>query len=185
MKRNRNRLISFLTLAAMLVSMFTVAASASADASTVKIDFSTRDTFEANAYVTRHIPTQFRPDPYTPGVYEFSEANNAVRLDYRATANEAPYRLMFGFDSASYLKAENKYMVVVYAAKTTASYRMALWNSPKNGYEAVITANGTDTGGKFVVSSPVDISASSNSVKSSSDIVPTAKAVLSRVRLYA
>ncbi len=168
MKKKIKRFISLVLTAVMAMSL-AVIPTAAAEADRITVDFSSRDAFEKNAFVYRHTPSDTEPDAYTGGKYSFSEANSAMRIEYKVTPNKANYRLMFGFDTPGALKYEYKYMVIVYAADTSKSYKMTLWNSPKHGNEVVIAANGASTGGKFVATAPFDVSATS-----------TANSILSR-----
>lgn len=163
MKKQLTRLLSMALTVATLCSLAVLSMPIGAAAAYIDhraIDFSSEEAFETNSYVYKHVPTDTQPDAYTGGMYSFSEVNSAMQIHYRKTANQPNYRLMFGFDQGHPLGADYKYMVVVYAAETDASYRMALWNSPKYGNEIVIAENGADTNGAWIVSEPFDISAS-------------------------
>ncbi len=164
--RNTARSVVSLILMLMMVISILPIASVSATAAVdpkkidkVVVDMRSKDAFETIAHIYEHTPTTAEPDPYTGGKYSFSDEMKAMRVEYNnAAPKDNKFRVMPQFNVAKSVTMEHKYWVIVYAAKTTQPYKVTLWNSPRAGQQAVPVSNGKDTGGKFVVSEPVDIS---------------------------
>ena len=125
----------------------------------VVVDFRSEKAFASTGgalYV--HTPRPGEVDPLTGGKSSWSEEKSALSIEHHVVVADTPYRIMVRVNQSGRLTSEYKYLVVVYQAKTASSYRMSLWNSPEQGAEVVFNAKGGDTGGKWVISEPLDIS---------------------------
>ena len=131
----------------------------SASGSRYILDMSSEKAFsDTKGAFYKHNPTEAEPDPLLGGKYSWSADEHALKIEYSPCANQQNYRLMTKFATRNVIPESCKYFVLVYKAETTEDYRISLFNSPKAGVEAVIAEKGGDTGGKWVVSKPVDIS---------------------------
>jgi len=156
------RILSLLMTVAMLLCMVPVTAAAeTVDPKQIDkyiIDCRNEEAFNTYAKYYEHTPLPHEPDPFTGGKYNFNAEKQAMQIEYYPTGIQTPIHLHFHANEKKLLSAEFKYFVLVYSVKSSADYRISLWNSPKFGVEGVICENGKDTGGKFVISEPVDIS---------------------------
>lgn len=165
MKVSTKRLSALLLCIAIIVSLFTVfstisvnAASSSAEDNVI-IDMRSQSLFEASGAKFYY----HTANPDTHGKYEFSYDKQALKLNYLEHDGQKPYRVMFHTNAdGGKVTDEHKYVVVAYQAKTTKSYTMTIFNTPKVGVEAVIVKDGKDTGGKWLFTDPVDISLASD-----------------------
>lgn len=125
----------------------------------VIVDCRSAEAFAKTSTVYEHIPTQAEPDPLTGGKYSFSPTMKAMQVEYHAGARLATdrYRVMIHFNNKDTVSTEYRYWVIVYAAKTNTPYTLTLWNGGGKGEKVIVTENGTDTKGKFIVSEPFDI----------------------------
>ncbi len=119
------------------------------------VDFRNEAAFLENGKVYVHKPTEADPDPLTGGVYEFDSDMQALRIIRSESAKHNPYRLM---NHVYNITSEYKYWVIVYAAETDKPYDVYLHNTPAMGKRVDVVKGAKDTGGKFVVSDPFDIS---------------------------
>ena len=157
-----------LTVAALLsltASAITVSAAAKdpTDIEKYIVDFRSEAAFLQKARVYTHKPNEKEPDPNTGGLYKFDAEKGAMQVLYAESTLQVDHRLMTNMTA---LEAEYKYWVMVYCAKTDASYDIYLHNTPKQGIQADVIKGGKDTGGKFVVSDPIDITATDAKGKS-------------------
>jgi len=143
-------------------SLFAVSASATVDPKKIDkvvVDMRSAEAFGELAHIYEHTPTASEPDPFTGGKYSFSDTMKAMRVEYNGNQKAGnTFRVMPAFNESKTVTMDYKYWVIVYAAKTTKPYSLTLFNSPRFGAQVTVTANGKDTGGKFVISEPFDIS---------------------------
>lgn len=175
MKSKTKSMISLVLCIIMIASMvissviaFAVQANASAATdpkaiSKVIIDHRSKDAFAKTGgfiYIQNQGATE--KELYHGGKTSFDASMNALKIDYfpddTGKNGGHPYRFMSYVNKTQALTQEYKYLVIVYAAKTTKGYEMFLWNTPGGGVQTYVTKDGKDTGGKFVVSEPMDIS---------------------------
>ena len=151
-------------LTTALTSAFAFGASVSAakdpkDIDRVVVDCRTAESFAKTSYVHVHKPTDIEPDPYTGGKYSFHKGMNAMSVDYNSGAPKGrEYRILTNFNAKGSLTEEYKYMVIVYAAKTTQPYRLSVWNGGGQGPEVNFVTDGKNTNAKFAITEPFDIS---------------------------
>jgi len=162
MKRTAKRILAAVLCMMMVMSTIVIMPVSAAETDPKKIDkyvvdFRTDEAFHKESKVYHHTPSDVEPDPNTGGVYSFDTEKQAMRVHWADSTVQNPIRLMLHASMNKNLANAHKYMVMVYSVKTTAPYRLSVWNSPKQGGEAVVIENGKDTGGKFVVSEPVDV----------------------------
>jgi len=162
--RIRNRILSFIMTLVMLVSVI-LGASLTVSAETdpkeidkVIIDCRNEKSFNVHAKYYEHPPTDNEPDPLTGGKYNFNAQKEAMQIEYYETGYQNPIHMMLYVNKLGYLDASYKYFVMVYEVKSSQSYKLSVWNSPRFGVEAVVAEASKDTAGKFVISEPVDLS---------------------------
>ncbi len=163
MKRNLTRLLSLAMCMMMTLSVMVFMPVSAADVNITAIDkhvvdFRSEEAFHKSAKQYDHKPSAAEPDPYTAGKIDFDSSKQAMRLYWSDNPAQTPIRLMAHMNENGGLFETYKYMVVVYQANTSGTYRFSVWNSPKAGGEGVIAENGTDTKGQFVISDPVNVS---------------------------
>lgn len=133
----------------------------------VVVDCRSESSFAQTSHIYVHVATESEPDPYTGGKFSFSDTMKAMRVDYNSGAKAGnTFRVMPMFNEANTVSMDYKYWVIVYAAKTDKPYKLNLWNSPRFGKEVVVAESGGDTGGKWIVSEPFDISAADENGRS-------------------
>ena len=151
--------LSTVLTSACMVGASTAEAKDPKDIDRVVVDCRTAESFAKTSYVYVHKPTASEPDPFTGGLYSFHEGMNAMSVDYNAGApKNREYRILAHFNQKCTVTEDYKYLVIVYAAKTTQDYRLSVWNGAGSGPEKIVVSNGKDTKAKFVVTEPVDIS---------------------------
>jgi len=154
--------LSFLPIFAVTAS----SATADKEIDKIIIDYRSEALLKASGGgVYKHSPTAGEPDPYTGGKVSFSDALGAMQVQHHAVSKAEPYRVMLYANKSGKLTSEYKYFVVVYQAKCAGTYDLTLWNTPRQGDQIMIKDNGTDTGGKWVISDAFDISAVNESGK--------------------
>ncbi len=153
------RILALLLTVLMLMSMVPITASASGgETDNIIIDFRKETYVPVSGFsLYKHSPTVYEPDPLLGGKYSFDAENQAIKLEYSPCEHQNDYRLMLRTPNNKNILGSKKFAVIVYMAKTDADYRLNVWNTPKVGDEAVFTAAGKDTAGKFVISEPVNI----------------------------
>ena len=165
MKPFAKRMLSCITAAASLLSLFTVFSCVSAadkkpeDIDRVVVDCRSAEAFAKTSKVYVHTPTENEPDPFTGGKYEFNSDIGAMEVLYNENQKGGnQFRVLTMFNQKGNLTDEYKYFVIVYAAKTAKPYKLTLWNGLRAGPEITIADSGKDTKAKFVVSDAFDIS---------------------------
>jgi len=167
MQRTAKAVVSLILMLMMVISILPITAASASSAAAVDpkkidkvvVDMRSEAAFSELAHIYEHTPTASEPDPYTGGKYSFSDTMKAMRVEYNGNQSAGnTFRIMPAFNEAKTVTMDYKYWVIVYAAKTNKDYSLTLFNSPKFGEQVTVTENGKDTGGKFVVSEPFDIS---------------------------
>jgi len=162
MNRHFKRFLSAVMCVMMVLSVLVITPVSAAETDPKKIDKYIVDMRNEEAFLTqskvyKHTPSAVEPDPNTGGVYSFDAEMQAMRVHYSESTVQPPIRLMLHASMNKNMRASQRYMVMVYAVKSSADYRISVWNSPKQGVEGVVIENGKDTGGKFVISEPIDL----------------------------
>ena len=134
----------------------------------VVVDCRSAEAFAKTSKVYVHTPDQYDPDPLTGGKYSFHSGMKAMQVEYNNGAKPGnEYRILPMFNLKNNLTDEYKYLVVVYAAKTTQTFNITVWNGGRQGPLVNALSGGKNTKAKFVATEPVDISSANAEGKSS------------------